>query len=104
MELTAEENRMGRLLELLAENQMEEADQMFRTSHPEYQRQAEIESEAQKVFYGLQAAEEMKTARFAVKGVAAAIKAAVSSTKALTALAAAGGGLAVFLILVVGVI
>lgn len=37
-----------------------------------------------------------KTARLAVKGIAAVIKAAVSSTKALTALAAAGGGLAVF--------
>lgn len=45
-----------------------------------------------------------KTARIAVKGIAAAIKAAVSSTKALTTLAAAGGGLIVFLILVVGVI
>ena len=45
-----------------------------------------------------------KTARIAVKGIVAAIKAAVSSTKALTALAAAGGGLAVFLILVTGVI
>lgn len=45
-----------------------------------------------------------KTAGIAVKGITAAIKAAVSSTKALTALAATGGGLAVFLILVVGVI
>ena len=45
-----------------------------------------------------------KTARIAVKGIAAAIKAAVSSTKILTILAAAGGGLAVFLILVIGVI
>ncbi len=45
-----------------------------------------------------------KTARIAVKGIAAAIKAASSSTKILTILAAAGGGLAVFLILVIGVI
>ena len=45
-----------------------------------------------------------KTARIAVKGIAAAIKAAVSSTKILTILASAGGGLAVFLILVIGVI
>ena len=45
-----------------------------------------------------------KTTRIAAKGIAAAVKAAVSSTKTLTALAAAGGGLAVFLILIVGVI
>lgn len=45
-----------------------------------------------------------KTAKIAVKRIAAAIKAAVSSTKILTILAAAGGGLAVFLILVIGVI
>ena len=45
-----------------------------------------------------------KTVRVAAKGIMAAIKAAVSSTKTLTALAAAGGGLAVFLILVVGVV
>ena len=44
-----------------------------------------------------------KTARIAVKGIAA-IKAAVSSTKILTILVSAGGGLAVFLILVIGVI
>ena len=45
-----------------------------------------------------------KTARIAVKGIAAAIKAVVSSTKILTILAAAGGCLAVFLILAIGVI
>ena len=45
-----------------------------------------------------------KTARVAVKGITAAIKASVSSTKALTALAVAGGGLAVFLILIIGVV
>lgn len=59
-----EENRTGRILELLAENQVEEADQMFRSSHPEYRRQAEIESEAQKAFYDLHPAEEMKTIMF----------------------------------------
>lgn len=58
------ENRAGRILELLAENQVEEADRMFRSSHPEYRRQAEIESEAQKAFYDLHAAEEMKTVMF----------------------------------------
>lgn len=45
-----------------------------------------------------------KTARIAAKGIVAAIKAAVSSTKILTILASAGGGLAVFLILIIGVI
>lgn len=45
-----------------------------------------------------------KTVRIAARGIMAAFKAAASSTKALTALAAAGGGLAVFLLLAVGMI
>lgn len=45
-----------------------------------------------------------KTSKAAIKGIVEGIKAAVSSTKALAALASVGGGLAVFLILVIGVI
>ena len=45
-----------------------------------------------------------KTTRTAARGIIAAVKAAVSSTKALSALAAAGGGLAIFLVIIVGVI
>lgn len=46
----------------LAENQMEEADQMFRPSNPEYRAKAELESEAQKALSELQETEEVKTA------------------------------------------
>lgn len=45
-----------------------------------------------------------KTTRTAARGIIAAVKASVSSTKALSALAAAGGGLAIFLVIIVGVI
>lgn len=45
-----------------------------------------------------------KTTRTAARGIIAAVKAAVSSTKAFSALAAAGGGLAIFLVIIVGVI
>ena len=45
-----------------------------------------------------------KTTKIAVRGIIAAVKAAVSSTKALITLAMAGGGLSVFLIIIVGVI
>lgn len=45
-----------------------------------------------------------KTTATAVRGITAAVKAAVSSTKALSALAAAGGGLVIFLVIIVGVI
>ncbi len=45
-----------------------------------------------------------KTTKIAVRGIIAAVKAAVSSTKALITLAMAGGGLGIFLIIIVGVI
>ncbi len=45
-----------------------------------------------------------KTAKVTVRGILAAVKAAVASAKGLAAIASAGGGLAVLLILVVGVI
>ncbi len=45
-----------------------------------------------------------KTAKVTVRGILAAVKAAVASTKGLAAIASAGGVLAVMLILVVGVV
>lgn len=61
-EQEAEENRTSQLLELLAENQIEEADQMLRSSNPEYRTRVELESEAQKAVSSLQKSEEMKNA------------------------------------------
>lgn len=45
-----------------------------------------------------------KTAKVTVRGILAAVKAAVASTKGLAVIASAGGGLVVLLILVVGVV
>ncbi len=56
------ENRTRELLALLAENQIEEADQMFRSSNPEYRMRAELESEAQKVVSNLRKSEKLKHA------------------------------------------
>lgn len=50
----AEENRTDRLLDLLAANRVEEADQMLRFSNPEYRARVEMEAEAQKAVAGLQ--------------------------------------------------
>lgn len=56
------ENRTGKLLDLLAANRVEEADQMLRSSNPEYKARAEMENEAQKAVSSLQMTEEMRTA------------------------------------------
>ncbi len=45
-----------------------------------------------------------KTAKLTARGILTAVKAAVASTKGLVAIASAGGGLAVLLILVIGVV
>ena len=45
-----------------------------------------------------------KTTKIAIRGIIAAVKAAVSSTKSFTMLVMAGGGLVIFLIIIVGVI
>lgn len=58
----AGENRTSKLLDLLAGNQIEEADQMLRSSNPEYRLKVELESEAQKALSGLRVTEEVKTA------------------------------------------
>lgn len=58
----AGENRTSQLLDLLAKNQIEEADQMLRSSNPEYRTRVELESEAQKAVSRLQKSEEMKNA------------------------------------------
>lgn len=56
------ENRTGKLLDLLAANRVEEADQMLRSSNPEYKARAEMENEAQKAVSSLQMTEEMRAA------------------------------------------
>ena len=58
----AGENRTSRLLDLLAGNQVEEADQMLRSSNPEYRMRVELESEAQKVVSNLRKSEKLKHA------------------------------------------
>lgn len=58
----AGENRTRELLALLAENQIEEADQMLRSSNLEYWTRAEMESEAQKVVSSLRKSEKLKHA------------------------------------------
>lgn len=58
----AGENRTSRLLELLAANQMEEADQMLCSSNPEYRVKVEMESKTQKALSDLQKTEEVNTA------------------------------------------
>ena len=58
----AGENRTSKLLDLLAGNQVEEADQMLRSSNPEYRMREEMESEAQKVVSNLRKSEELKHA------------------------------------------
>lgn len=58
----AGENRTSRLLDLLAGNRIEEADQMLRSSNPEYRTRAELESEAQKVVSNLRKSEKLKHA------------------------------------------
>lgn len=50
----AGKKRTGRLLDLLAANRIEEADQMLRFSNPEYRAGVEMEAEAQKAVAGLQ--------------------------------------------------
>lgn len=45
-----------------------------------------------------------KTTETAARGITVAVKVAVSSTKALSALVAVGGGLVIFLLIIVGVI
>ncbi len=42
------ENRIHQLFDLMAENQVEEADQMLRSENPEYRARVEMEAEAQK--------------------------------------------------------
>ena len=61
-EQKTEKIRTSQLLDLLAENQIEEADQMLRSSNPEYRTRVELESEAQKAVSSLQKSEEMKNA------------------------------------------
>lgn len=61
-EQEAGENRARELLALLAENQIEEADQMLRSSNPEYRMRVELESEAQKVVSNLRKSEKLKHA------------------------------------------
>ena len=58
----AGENRTSKLLDLLAGNRIEEADQMLRSSNPEYRMRVELESEAQKVVSNLRKSEELKHA------------------------------------------
>lgn len=56
------ENRTRVLLDLLAGNQIEEADQMLRSSNPEYRIRVEVESEAQKVVSNLWKSKKLKQA------------------------------------------
>lgn len=56
------EGRTSQLLDLLAENQIEEADQALRFSNPEYQARVEMENEAQKAVSSLQVTDGMRTA------------------------------------------
>lgn len=56
------ENRTRELLDLLAKNQIEEADQMLRSSNPEYRIRVEMESEAQKVVSSLWKSKKLKHA------------------------------------------
>lgn len=58
----AGENRTRELLDLLAGNQIEEADQMLRSSNPEYRMRVELESETQKVVSSLRKSEKLKYA------------------------------------------
>lgn len=61
-EQEAGENRTRELLDLLAGNQIEEADQMLRSSNPEYRMRVELESEAQKVVSSLRKSKKLKQA------------------------------------------
>ena len=61
-EQKTEKIRTSQLLDLLAENQIEEADQALRFSNPEYQARVEMETEAQKAVSSLQVTDEMRTA------------------------------------------
>ena len=56
------ENRTGQLLDLLAENQIEEADQRLRSTSAEYRARVELESEAHKAVSSLEKTVEMQTA------------------------------------------
>jgi len=58
----AGENRTRELLDLLAGNQIEEADQMLRSSNPEYRIRVEMESEAQKMVSNLWKSKKLKQA------------------------------------------
>ena len=66
----AGENRTGELLNLLAANRIEEADQMLRFSNPEYRARAEMETEAQKAVASLEITDE---ARYSIAHYADAI-------------------------------
>ncbi|WP_275443515.1 hypothetical protein [Petralouisia muris] len=57
----AGEKRTGELLDLLAANRIEEADQMLRFSNPEYRARAELEAEAQKAVASLQITDETRS-------------------------------------------
>ncbi len=57
----AGENRTGELLDLLAANRIEEADQMLRFSNPEYRARAEMEAETQKVVASLEITDEARS-------------------------------------------
>lgn len=59
--LGVRENRTGQLLDLLAANRIEEADQMLRFSNPEYRARAEMEAEAQKAVASLQITDEARS-------------------------------------------
>lgn len=54
------EERTNQLLDLLAENQIEEAEQMLRSANPEYRKKVDAVSEAQKAVCNLQTAEDVK--------------------------------------------
>lgn len=56
------ENRTSKLLDFLAENQIEEADQMLRSSNLEYRMRGELESDAQKAVSNLRKSEKLKHA------------------------------------------
>lgn len=58
----AGENRTRQLLDLLAGNQIEEADQMLRSSNPEYRIRVEMESEAHRTVSSLRKSEQLKQA------------------------------------------
>ncbi len=57
----AGENRTGELLDLLAANRIEEADQMLRFSNSEYRARVEMEAEAQKVVASLEITDETRS-------------------------------------------